>query len=193
MAAPSSNLRERVSFELNRPLEVTVESPGVQQNARDGAKEYRYFLAGRRVMWVGEAVHDAIENAGPLPLTFEITHRKSGRAAATWEVVHLVDEPDSSQAAPAARPRAASQPPAASQPVPRELAPPFGGMPGGLPDPREATDVGNTSLYTCMCAAIRVAAAAEKFSQQIGRPMAFETSDVRAMAAALFIHGKGRR
>jgi hypothetical protein len=53
-------------------------------------------------------------------------------------------------------------------------------MPGEIPY--------SASMYTALCAAIRAAAAAEQFSQQIGRPVAFDTSDLRTIAATLFIH-----
>jgi hypothetical protein len=46
-------------------------------------------------------------------------------------------------------------------------------------------------MYTALCAAIRTAAAAEDFARQIGRAVAFETADVRAIAATLFIHAEG--
>lgn len=49
----------------------------------------------------------------------------------------------------------------------------------------------SASLYSALCAAIKVAQAAEQFGQQIGRSVAFETSDIRAMAATLFIHATG--
>jgi hypothetical protein len=45
----------------------------------------------------------------------------------------------------------------------------------------------STTLYTSLCAAIRTAAAAEEFATSIGRRVAFETADIRAMAATLYI------
>ena len=46
-------------------------------------------------------------------------------------------------------------------------------------------------MYTALCAAIRCAHAAEQFAQHIGRPLALESGDIRAMAATLFIHATG--
>jgi hypothetical protein len=200
----STNLRERIKFELNRPIEVTIEGEGVEQAGTYGI-EYRYMLADRKIMWVQPDAHyaiDRIHQSGTTwPFTVEICHRKDGRKAATWEVVHLEDEPQQ----PAARPRPASQQPAArpeptpampaaSRALPLSNGPANGDPPAASqPDPRVATEVGNVDLYTCMCAAIRVAAAAEKFAAQIGRSLAFETADIRAMAASLYIENRGAR
>ena len=49
----------------------------------------------------------------------------------------------------------------------------------------------STSLYTCLAAAVRVAADVEKFAASIGRPLSFTTPDIRAMGASLYIeHSK---
>jgi hypothetical protein len=173
--ADSRQLREPVRFDPNVPQTVTIESTGTAQPGRDGP-EFRYMLEGGKIMWVAEEAHKQIERAkrtDPQGDTFTITKRKSGRAAATWEVVQHADEP---QPAPAPRPA-----PAAALAPPRQAQLPAQGEPY------------STTLYTCLCAAMRDAQAAEAFAAQIGRPVAFETADVRAMAATLFIHATGGR
>jgi hypothetical protein len=47
------------------------------------------------------------------------------------------------------------------------------------------------SMYSALCAAIRCAQAAERFAAETGRAIAFETGDIRAIAATLFIHATG--
>ena len=133
--------------------------------------EYRYMLAGHGIMWVPPAVHAAIQAAtnGRYPADFEITKRKGDQ----WETVHVVDEP-ATPPQPAARPTPPPAPPAAHAPA-------------ATGEPYSA------SMYTALCAAIRTAAAAETFARQIGRAVAFETADIRAIAATLFIHAEGGR
>jgi hypothetical protein len=125
---------------------------------------------GNKIMWVPTEVHEAIEraNAG-WPATFEITKHKNG-----WLTVHVAEEP---APPPAARPapRAAGPLNTAQQQIPH--------MPGEAPY--------SASMYTALCAAIRCAQEAEKFAREIGRAVAFETGDIRAIAATLFIHATG--
>ena len=183
-AAAPRQLRERVSFEPNLPQTVTLESAGVEQAGRDGTPEYRYMLEGARIMWVAEEAHRAIERAmqtDPQSNCFSITKRKSGRGAATWEVIQHADEP-AAYTPPASQPR-----PAAARPAPQPATPASTSTrQQRLPD--ATAEPYSTTLYSCLCAAIRDAQEAERFSQQIGRAVAFETGDIRAMAATLFIH-----
>ena len=182
-AAPRQ-LRERVSYEPNLPQTVTLESAGVEQAGRDGTPEFRYMLEGGRIMWVAEEAHRAIQRAtqaDPQSNCFTITKRKSGKNAATWEVIQHADEP------PAYTPPASQPSPAAARPAPQPATPAnTSTRQGGLPD--ATGEPYSTTLYSCLCAAIRDAAEAEKFAQQIGRPLGFDTGDIRAMAATLFIH-----
>lgn len=194
--AAAAPLRERITFRIGERQTVTLDGPGIAQQGRDGSTEYRYMLQEHRIMWVPEDVHRAIIGHGlTFPATFEITKRK----AAPWEVVHLVDEPpayayrqapgcgsvNAGSPARPAQPKPAATPaaPRASGPVAtaqEQLPAARGTMPGEQPY--------SASMYTALCAAIRTASAAEKFSQEIGHPVAFDTSDIRTIAATLFIH-----
>lgn len=49
----------------------------------------------------------------------------------------------------------------------------------------------STTMYTCYCAALKVAAAVEAFGTSIGRPLAFKTEDIRAMGTSLYIDARG--
>jgi hypothetical protein len=182
-AAGPRALRDRVTFDPNAPQTVTLESAGVEQPGRDGTPEFRYMLEGQRIMWVAEEAHRAIERAmqtDPQSNCFSITKRKSGRGAATWEVIQHADEP-AAYTPPASQPRPAAAPPAAQPARAADLQTQQRQLPAqGEPY--------STTLYSCLCAAIRDAQEAERFSQQIGRAVAFETGDIRAMAATLFIH-----
>jgi len=92
MSAPQP-LRDRVTFSMNVPQEITLDGTGnpTATAARDGSAEVRYFLAGHRIMWVPQAVAHAIHNANAgEDASFAITKH---RAPKPWTVVHLEDEP----------------------------------------------------------------------------------------------------
>ena len=86
MAAQPQTLRDRVTFESNRPLTITLDRDGnpTEQSNRAGETEYRYFLEGHQIMWVPPHVHDAIEQAQAGDgASFEITRRRAPR---NWDV-----------------------------------------------------------------------------------------------------------
>jgi hypothetical protein len=179
MATAATQLRERVSFRLDQTQTVTLDGPGIEQAGRSGP-EYRYFVQGHAIMWVPAEVHQAIIGHGrSFPAQFEITKHKNG-----WETVHVEDEPGQAHGYGQASPVRPAQP----QPAPRgplataqeQLPAARGTMPSEQPY--------SASMYTALCAAIRTASAAEKFAQEIGHPVAFDTSDIRTIAATLFIH-----
>ena len=180
-ASAAAAVRDRVAFDANTTQTVTIESTGTAQASRDGTPEFRYRLAENKIMWVPPEVHEQIVRALQTEAeagTFSITKRKRGNQAATWEVVQHADEPKQQAEPPRCAPRPA---PAAALAPPRQAQLPAQGEPY------------STTLYTCLCAAMRDAQAAEAFATQIGRPCAFETGDIRAMAATLFIHATGGR
>lgn len=181
MATPAQTLRDRITFTINQPVEIQLDRDGnpTASTARDGSEEYRYFLAQHRIMWVPAEVHAAIQRAdGGDSACFALTKH---RAPKPWTVIQLeADEPQQ----PAARPAPA---PAPQPPTPAARRAPD--MPAQRHINEPESD--NGPLYTALCAAIRTAAAAERFGASIGRPVAFETGDIRAMAATLFIHQTG--
>jgi len=194
-AASSSTLRERITFDANTTVTVILDGIGTEQAGREGP-EYRYFLQQHRIMWVPPEVHAQIERAGGnTGSTFEITKKKHGRYAATWEVVEVADEPPSAGYGEASPTRQANPQPAAARPAPTPVKPAANGNTSTRQQqlPETSGEPFSASMYACLCAAIRVSAEAEKFAQQIGRPLAFETGDIRAMAASLFIHANGGR
>ena len=185
-AATPQQLRTRITYRQDQTQTVTVEGPGFEQPGVRGM-EYRYMLAGHGIMWVPPAVHAAIQGAaaGRYPADFEITKRRND----TWETVHVVDESATPQ--PATRPAPAG---GNGWPAQSESAPPPAPRTAPTAAPPAATgEPYNASMYTALCAAIRTAAAVETFARQIGRAVAFETGDIRAIAATLFIHAEGGR
>lgn len=182
-AAAATTLRDRVTFRLGQTQTITLDGPGIRQNSTlDGAEQYRYILGNNRIMWVPLEVHQAIElaaNGRYSNIDFEITKTRTG----PWEVVHIADEP-----APAPVPITAPRP--APRPNATERAPAGVAAPPAQPNLPHTTaaEPYSASMYTALCAAIRTAAAAEEFARSIGRAVAFETSDLRAIAATLFIH-----
>jgi hypothetical protein len=192
-AASSSGPRERLSFEYGVTHQVTLDSPGEEQTARDGGVEYRYFLANRKIMWVPESVEMQLgELSADIGDTINITKHKHGRQT-IWKVDRVAAETRTEEAVrtaetappsrPAPRQQKATAAPATAAPTPAEQEARPTTTPELLPF--------SNQMYTCMCAAVRVAAGAEKFAAQIGRPLAFETGDIRAMATTLFIQANG--
>jgi hypothetical protein len=212
MATAAYEPRARIAFDMNVPAEIRLDGDGMPTAtaARDGSAEYRYFLSGHQIMWVPEAVHAAIDRAQAGDgACFSITKHRSPKP---WTVIHLdADEPTAAQTpTPISQPRSikprpdptpAPAPPCvlchadatqqigqrlycdahapASQPAPAHKTEPSSGNATQQPY--------STTLYTCTCAALRVAADVEKFAQAIARPLAFTTADIRAMAATLYI------
>jgi hypothetical protein len=171
-------LRTRITYRQDQTQAVRVEGPGVEQAGVKGL-EYRYTLAGHGIMWVPPAVHAAIQaaTAGHYPADFEITKRRGDQ----WETVHVIDAPAAPP--PAARPNATERALAAITAPPAQP---------NLPGTTTAEPYSG-SMYTALCAAIRTAAAAETFARSIGRAVAFQTGDIRAIAATLFIHAQEGR
>jgi predicted glycosyl hydrolase (DUF1957 family) len=196
-ASNGSGNRMKEKFAFNVPTLVTLDSEGTEQPNGEGQPEFRYFLADHKIMWVPPEVHGAILDLRATEGdTVVITRHRDGRDQA-WEVQPYTRESSAAAAIRNTATAPASRAPLASQPRRSRNEP---NTAAGLPAPAQQQLPGapeeqpySASLYTCMCAAIRVAAEAEKFAQSIGRPLAFETSDIRAMAASLFIHQQGGR
>jgi hypothetical protein len=143
-------------------------------------------------MWVPEAVHTTIQRAQAGDgAQFSVTKH---RAPTPWKVVHIeTNAPPTGHGysnAPSPTPAA---PPVQQQPAARPAPAPAPARALDAPAQRHigepASD--NGPMYGALCAAIRTAAAAEKFAASIGRSIAFETGDIRAIAATLFIHQNG--
>ena len=179
MSAAAQQLRDRLTFREGQPIEVTLERDGnpTPMDARDGSTEARYFLQGHKIMWVPEAAHEAIQRAAAGEnATFAIT--KHARKA--WSVIHIEDEPRQHTAPPHAATQRAATPSAQQQPAARH-------------DAQAPAAETSGQYYAAMCAAINVSIAAEKYSQEKGRPLSFTTSDIRAMATTLYIGQGGAR
>jgi len=187
-AAATNNLRERISFRQDVPQEVTLEGNGTPtpQEGRDGITEFRYFLQGRKIMWISADAHTRIAQAqAGEGATFAISKHKAPKP---WSVVHIEDEPATAQWQPPDQQPAARPAPPAPPARPRQEA--SAGQPQQAAMPAEAPY--STHMYTALCAALRVAAAAEDFARKnLNRAVAFETADIRAIAATLFIHATG--
>jgi len=194
-------MRTKVTFSPNIPTQVVLDSPGELQQSKNGADEYRYFLQGDQIMWVPPEVHQQIEHAGATQGdTFTIAKVKVGKAAATWTVEQHADEPGYGYGnpSPTTPPRLTSQPRPAPTPVThertaqgwiaRQAAAP-------TPDARQEQPLTNTDkLSAALAAAIDAAAEASTYAHRKGVTLAWTASDIRAMAATLYIDaGKGAR
>lgn len=203
-AAATNGPREKVTFTYNVPQYVILDGPGTEQASSDGAPEYRYFLRDRKIMWVPPDAHAAIVRAvgdsGQFHgAEFQITRCKRGRSAATWTVEQIAEEPPAAQelantsTAPQSRPAPAGDYERTAQgwtyrEPPRPAPTP---APAAPQQQQQQQQPANDAMYTALCAAIRTAAAAEQFAAQIGRPIAFDTADVRAIASTLYIRATG--
>lgn len=200
-ASAAQPLRERIAFTKDRPIEITLDDDGrpTEATARDGSTEYRYFLAGHKIAYLPEQAHEAIQRArAGNDATFAITKHTTQ----PWSVVHLEDEP-THVPTPVSQPRSAQphdaphqertaqgwmqrgQPPTPAAPHRPDLPTPAQMAPGPLPTHA-------SGYYTALCGAIQTAAAAERYAEQIGKPIHFTSEDVRCIAAAIFIQ-EGKR
>lgn len=185
-ASAAQPLRDRVAFSKDKPVEITLDDDGrpTDATARDGSTEYRYFLAGHRIAYLPEAVHEAIQRAhAGNDATFCLTKHTTK----PWSVVHLEDEPRHDAPTPVSQPRTA-QP----HDQPHEERTSQGWVARGQPPTPAAQEqpqlpAAATNYYTSLCAAIHTVKLAEKYGQQIGRPIAFGCEDVRTIATAIFI------
>lgn len=85
--------RDKVTFPLNIPTQVILDSAGELQPTKNGDDEYRYFLRANRIMWVPPVVHDQILASGASEGdALVIEKSKTGKAAATWIVGTTQDE-----------------------------------------------------------------------------------------------------
>jgi hypothetical protein len=85
--------RDKVTFPLNIPTQVILDSAGELQPTKNGDDEYRYFLRANRIMWVPPIVHDQILASGASEGdALVIEKSKTGKAAATWIVGTTQDE-----------------------------------------------------------------------------------------------------
>jgi hypothetical protein len=189
-AAADTTLRQRLSFDANVPQIVTVLAKGTEQaNSRDGSPEWRYFLADHKIMWIPESAHLAMLNAhAPLPATFELTKVKRGKDAATWDVVHIADEPAAaaeeaklvSQPAPPAAPAKGSQQPAAPAAPPAPRPAPTAATPTPATDP-------NAAYFAAFRTALRCASLARKSGQP--EPLILTAADLLTIAATIYQDG----
>jgi hypothetical protein len=186
-AAATQQLRERISFRQDQPTDIRLEGTGnpTEQPSRDGTPEYRYFLADRKIMWVPAEVHELIQRADSgQQAQFAITKHKAPKP---WTVIAIEDEPLAARYAPEHRAPAPQPAPREAADLRKQLQP----APQAALPLAEAEDPYAASYYTCLCAAVRIAANAEKFGQQIGRALALDSQDVRTIATTLFIHATG--
>jgi hypothetical protein len=113
--------RDKVTFPLNIPTQVILDSAGELQPTKNGDDEYRYFLRANRIMWVPPTVHDQILASGASEGdALVIEKSKPGKAAATWIVGTTQDERANGYSTMPSRIDTPPTPPAAPRPQ-REL------------------------------------------------------------------------
>jgi hypothetical protein len=201
--------REKVTFRVDETQLVTLEFDDGQEVAGRGGPQAQYFLGENRIMWVDPEISQAIWNTGARAGdTVAITKcevRENGKKAIEWQVEKVEDETaDHPPQASEPDERAAAIVRAMPQ-APRAAAAPAPASPthqlidelrGSLGIPRtpataetwEATSAAAPNqIALAMCAAIRATLFAENYGARIGKPVAFGTEDIRAIANTLYI------
>jgi hypothetical protein len=169
--------REKVTFDPNVPVTVTLEFDGGKQVQGRYGPQFLYWLDGQRSMFVDANVHEQIKASGAAAGdTLEITRRKTGRTE-EWEVVHIVDEPQATAPPPATRRQSSPAPAAAAAPAPRPAQ-----QPAPAPITRATTD-----LTAAFCQAIDALTEAREYGRRAGLDLRWDTGDVRAVAISIYI------
>jgi hypothetical protein len=206
--------RDKVTFPLNIPTQVILDSAGELQPTKNGDDEYRYFLRANRIMWVPPTVHDQILASGASEGdALVIEKSKPGKAAATWIVGTTQDERANGYSTMPSRIDTPPTPPAAPRPQ-RELhspeharyadaqraasqaaayPPPI--MPAQrAPQPAAQLAADAPELATTdadrYAAALRDAIDLVRGAQQYEPAMQWTAADARAIATTLFIGGR---
>jgi hypothetical protein len=170
--------REKVTFDPNVPVTVTLEFDGGKQVQGRYGPQFLYWLDGQRSMFVDANVHEQIRATGAVAGdTLEITRRKKGRAD-EWEVVHILDEPGQAAAPPP--PPQTRRP---SSPVPAAATAP---RPTQQPAPAPITRA-TTDLTAAFCQAIDALTEAREYGRRAGLDLRWDTGDVRAVAISIYI------
>lgn len=206
--ASGSAAREKVTFPANVTQFVTLEFDAPQEVAGRGGPQAQYFLGSQRIMWLDLEVAQAITATGARAGDeVAITKRETlagGRKSIQWEVEKVEDESHEPEQNPrnwAAANRHEMQPPREEPrqaPAPRTTAAPAPpleqqlrqslNLPTATTESWEATSAAAPNqIALAMCAAIRATQFAEAYGARIGKPVAFGTEDIRAIANTLYI------
>ena len=207
-----SGRREKVIFEINAPVAITLErEPPSFSTPGNWGEQFMYSLEGNRVAFVEPEVHDAIlAQHGQEGDTFTITKCKDGRRN-VWSVIRGDVAEQAARAiqapAPAPAPTAragrerASTPAidariaeAEAQNAARRAAQPAQEAPRP-PAPGQTGHVSQNVMQACLCAAIEATHQAAAFAEGIGATYRPTSEDVRAIAISMYIEitGSGSR
>ena len=164
--------REKIDFEPNLAVEVTLEFDGGKPVAGRNGPQYLYWVDGGRSMFLDPAAHEQIQATGARAGDkLEITKTLRGRSIG-WEVVHVVDEPNTYTAAPpAARPRPASSPAAAPAPT----------------APAREINAYTVQLVTAFHTAIDALIEAQRYAKTQGLDLPITADAIRSTAISVFI------
>lgn len=179
--------RQKIEWEPNIPVTVTLEFDGGKEVAGRQGPQYLYWVDGQRSMFLDPAPHDMIQQTGAKAGdTLEITKTLHGRKV-DWEVVHVCDEP-----APPAdeHTRTTSQP--MSQPrrstATRPL-PPTSPQPRNTPAPQIAQPItpATCNMLSALCSAIDALAEAATYAERKGIKMHVDAEMIRRTATTIYI------
>jgi hypothetical protein len=171
--------REKVTLRVNQPELITLDRDSSSPAPRNGNQPQQYMRildSDTRILFADAELENEIVRSGARSGdVVQIIKRSNG-----WEVGIM----------PNTHVRQAPQPQtyssyAASNP-PQQLAPPAAQQPAEIKGHR------TMELVVALENAIDAAIAAERYAASKGHPIAFETSDIRAMANSIICREGGR-
>jgi hypothetical protein len=176
--------RQKIEFEPNIPVSMTLEFDGGKPVAARNGTQYLYWVDGQRSMFMDEEPHQMIQATGAKAGdTLEICKTLQGRKVG-WEVVHVVDEPappadEHSRTTSQPMSRKASTP---TRPDPQPARPAAASQPA--PQVITATTAALTSAF---CVAIDALTEAREYARRKGLEMPITADAIRAVAISVFI------
>ena len=186
--------RQKIEFEPNIPVSMTLEFYGGKQVPARNGVQYLYWVDGNRSMFADPEPHEMIQASGAKQGdTIEVTKTLRGKKIG-WEVVHVVDDPDddsaqetaaqaalrNSQTAPQARP-------AAAPPAPARKTAPAAAAAAPIAEPAPVLTRTTLDLVSCFVAAIDALQEAKDYGKRKGLDLRFDSGDVRSLAISVYI------
>ena len=117
--------RQKVTFEVGKPVVVELEFNDGQAVAGKFGDQYQYFLGGNRIMWVDPAIREMIVNtnakAGDQVAIQKVEIKNGNKKRVAWQVARIQRDDE------AERPPVVSSAPRAQAPQPAPAPPPARG------------------------------------------------------------------
>jgi len=181
-----------LQWQANEPVQVQLKFPSGKHVEGKFGEQAMFSLLDGRVMYVPLIVEKQIQELGikrgqPVEICKQQENGKT-----QWKVRRVQEKPVEEKPQPKPAARAASNAPDSNrkpQPAAELLD---GAVSLDGPDVDVSPDAAQSQLEHALKIALQAAKRAERFSQEIGHPVQFDTSDIRLMAQTLVINNRGR-